>query len=97
MDLPNPDSPEEVLNLIQENDILRYTNKIFCDAGLIHLYRRVLLLPRESKLVQDLAMGIGELAKPKLNQDHQQKFVVYFAFSQQVVKCSMQTCSNSFS
>lgn len=63
LDISSPESPEEIINLIQENDILRYTNKIFCDAGLIHLYRRVLLMPRESKLVQDLAMGIGESAK----------------------------------
>ncbi|CAX42979.1 fungal zinc cluster transcription factor, putative [Candida dubliniensis CD36] len=57
------DLPEETVTLIKENDILRFTNKIFCDAGLIHLYRRVLLVPRESNLVQDLANGIGELAK----------------------------------
>lgn len=57
------DLPQETVTLIRENDILRFTNKIFCDAGLIHLYRRVLLIPRESNLVQDLANGIGELAK----------------------------------
>lgn len=80
MDLPNPDSPEEVLNLIQENDILRYTNKIFCDAGLIHLYRRVLLLPRESKLVQDLAMGIGELAKTQIESRSPAEICCIFCF-----------------
>ena len=53
------DLPQETVTLIRENDILRFTNKIFCDAGLIHLYRRVLLIPRESNLVQDLANGIG--------------------------------------
>ncbi|RLV91795.1 hypothetical protein JA1_003630 [Spathaspora sp. JA1] len=56
-------SPPEIANMIQGNMILKYTNKIFCDTGIIQLYRRVLKVPRSSKLVQELANGIGEIGK----------------------------------
>ncbi|RCK64583.1 hypothetical protein Cantr_00047 [Candida viswanathii] len=80
LDVFDNGSPEEIRNLIQENDTLRYTNKVFCDAGLIHLYRRVLLMPRESKLVQDLAMGIGELAKTQIESRSPADICCIFCF-----------------
>ncbi|EMG47263.1 hypothetical protein G210_2430 [Candida maltosa Xu316] len=64
--LQGASSPGELNQLVEENDILRYTNKIFCNAGLIHLYRRVLLIPRSSTLVQDLVNTICDLAKYKI-------------------------------
>lgn len=48
-----------ITNLIQQDKILRCTNKIFCDMGILNLYRRVLKIPRNSSLIQDLANGIG--------------------------------------
>lgn len=53
------DSPPNLSNIMQQYDILRATNKIFCDMGLLNLYRRVLRVPRESPIIQDLAEGIG--------------------------------------
>ncbi|CAK9439060.1 uncharacterized protein LODBEIA_P32840 [Lodderomyces beijingensis] len=45
----------------KEIEILKCTNRIFCDAGTIHLYRRALHIPRRSPLVQNLASNIGLL------------------------------------
>lgn len=53
------DSPPNLNHIMQQYDILRATNKIFCDMGLLNLYRRVLCVPRESPIIQDLANGIG--------------------------------------
>lgn len=53
------DSPPNLNHIMQQYDILRATNKIFCDMGLLNLYRRVLCVPRESPIIQDLADGIG--------------------------------------
>lgn len=53
-------SPPNITHLIAQDNILRCTNKIFCDMGILNLYRRVLRIPRESSLVQNLANGIGE-------------------------------------
>ncbi|KAK6459253.1 fungal-specific transcription factor domain-containing protein [Scheffersomyces xylosifermentans] len=55
----NSTSPPNLTSLIEQDNILRTTNKIFCDCGILNLYRRVLRIPRESPLVQDLANGIG--------------------------------------
>lgn len=53
------DSPPNLTNIMQQYNILRATNKIFCDMGILNLYRRVLRVPRESPIVQSLADGIG--------------------------------------
>lgn len=53
-------SPPNLTNLIEQDNVMRCTNKIFCDMGILNLYRRVLRIPRDSSLVQDLADGIGE-------------------------------------
>lgn len=55
------DSPPNLNHIMQQYDILRATNKIFCDMGLLNLYRRVLCVPRESPIIQDLADGIGQI------------------------------------
>lgn len=54
--------PRRNLNsLLQQDSILRCTNKIFCDMGVLNLYRRVLRLPRDCELVQDVANGIADI------------------------------------
>lgn len=50
-----------VSSLKLKYNILRYTNKFFCDMGILNLYRRVLNVPRESQLVQLLADGMGKI------------------------------------
>jgi Protein of unknown function (DUF3468). len=52
-------SPPNLHSLYHHNNILRCTNKMFYDMGMISLYRRVLRVPRESPIVQELANGIG--------------------------------------
>lgn len=44
-----------ISDIVNHDNILRATNRLFFDAGMLNLYRRVLLMPRESSLVQDLA------------------------------------------
>ncbi|KAI5952749.1 hypothetical protein KGF54_003616 [Candida jiufengensis] len=70
----------ELNSKIQEIEILKYTNKIFCDAGIIHLYRRVLLIPRESHLVQESATNIGILAKQKIPPKSPTEICLIFCF-----------------
>lgn len=50
-----------VSSLKLKYNILRYTNKFFCDMGILNLYRRVLNVPRESQLIQLLADGMGTI------------------------------------
>lgn len=45
----------------QSMEILKCTNTLFSITGIIHLYRRVLQVPRDSPLVQNLAYTIGKL------------------------------------
>lgn len=54
-------------NLVEQHNILRCTNKFFCDMGLLNLYRRVLRVPRESAIIQDLANGIGRLLEDNIS------------------------------
>lgn len=58
-------SPSYTINKIQENEILGYTNKVFCDTGILHMYRRVLKVPRNSPIVQTIVNGIA-----KIMQEH---------------------------
>ncbi|KAM9892758.1 hypothetical protein OXX79_009807 [Metschnikowia pulcherrima] len=48
-------------DLMTKDNILRSTNKLYYDTGLLNLYRRVLLLPRSSMLVQDLITEMTEI------------------------------------
>lgn len=50
----------KLTSLIEQNKILRATNKLFLDMGLINLYRRVLRIPRTSSIIQNLAVGIAK-------------------------------------
>lgn len=52
----------DVLRLLRQDAVLRSTNKMFCDMGVINLYRRVLRVRRDSELVQKLAAGVARLA-----------------------------------
>lgn len=52
---------KRIKNLIQQDYILRCTNKLFYNVGLLNLYRRVLLVPRESQIIQDLAYSMGSV------------------------------------
>lgn len=61
-----PEPPTKFSNIVQHYNILRSTNKIFCDMGILNLYRRVLLIPRDSPLVQNLADGIGKILETNL-------------------------------
>ncbi|EGV59968.1 hypothetical protein CANTEDRAFT_126673 [Yamadazyma tenuis ATCC 10573] len=47
-------------NLIRQDKILRSTNKLFFNMGLLNLYRRVLRIPRESKIIQQLTHDMGQ-------------------------------------
>ncbi|KAK6461485.1 fungal transcriptional regulatory protein [Scheffersomyces coipomensis] len=62
----NSNSPPNLSNLIEQDNILRCTNKSFCDMGILNLYRRALKIPRESQIIQDLANGIGLIARENL-------------------------------
>lgn len=57
----SPRSAKNIKDLVQHDNILRATNKLFFDTGLLNLYRRVLLLPRLSPLVQDLADNMADI------------------------------------
>lgn len=54
-------SPPNVSNIIAQDNVLRCTNKIFYDTAILNLYRRVLQVPRESLLIQDIANGIADV------------------------------------
>ncbi|CAI5758615.1 unnamed protein product [Candida verbasci] len=72
------DSPEGLKRMIKENEVLRSTNRVFCFAGIIHLYRRVLLIPRESNLVQDLAIQIGQIVHQNIQSQSPADICVIF-------------------
>lgn len=57
----SPQTSKNVNDLVQHDNILRATNKAYFDAGLLNLYRRVLLLPRSSSIVQDLASEMADV------------------------------------
>lgn len=52
---------ESASSIIRKDTILRSTNKIFFNMGLLNLYRRVLAVDRKSSLVQDLCEEIGDI------------------------------------
>lgn len=47
--------------LMDHDNILCATNRLFFDMGLLNLYRRVLLLPRLSPIVQDLVDNMSDV------------------------------------
>lgn len=62
------DSPGEIHkrskryhNLIKQDNILRCTNRLFFDMGLLSLYRRVLRVPRNSHLIQEITHEMAEI------------------------------------
>lgn len=52
---------ETIDELIQHDNILRATNKLYFDMVMLNLYRRVLLIPRLSPIIQDLANEMLEV------------------------------------
>lgn len=64
----SPQTSKNMKDLVQHDNILRATNKAYFDAGLLNLYRRVLLLPRSSPIVQDLATEMAEILEFGIEQ-----------------------------
>lgn len=64
--LNNNNSPPNLKSLIQQDNILTCTNKIFCEMGLLNLYRRVLKIPRESSLIQKISSGIADILEENI-------------------------------
>lgn len=56
-----PFSQSKSKDLMQKDNILRSTNKLYYNTGLLNLYRRVYLLPRLSPLVQGLISEMTEI------------------------------------
>lgn len=54
---------QHINDLMTKDNTLRCTNRLFFYAGLLNLYRRVLLLPRELSLVQDLVEKMTEILR----------------------------------
>ncbi|CAH2355307.1 hypothetical protein CLIB1423_24S00716 [[Candida] railenensis] len=54
-------APADTTNILRKDSILRSTNKIFFNMGLLNLYRRVLMVERKSSLIQDLCEEIGDI------------------------------------
>lgn len=57
----SPQTSKNMKDLVQHDNILRATNKAYFDAGLLNLYRRVLLVPRSSPIVQELAAEMADI------------------------------------
>lgn len=51
----SPGAERKITDLVKHDNILRATNKLFFDMGVLNLYRRVLQVPLHLFLVQDLA------------------------------------------
>lgn len=54
---------KDLVRLVEENNILRSTNRLYSNMALLNLYRRVLLLPRESHLIQELIDEMTEILR----------------------------------
>lgn len=63
---PSKRQPKSIKRLIDQHTVLQGTNKMFCDMVLLNLYRRALLVPRESFLVQKLANDIFKILRDKI-------------------------------
>lgn len=53
-------------NMIKQDFVLRCTNKLFYNMGLLNLNRRVLQIPRSSVIVQELSLEIGEILETNI-------------------------------
>lgn len=58
---PNCSPTADVQKIIDKDNVLRSTNKIFFNMALLNLYRRVLKTERKSVLIQDLCEEIGDI------------------------------------
>lgn len=54
---------QHINDLMTKDNTLRCTNRLFFYAGLLNLYRRVLLLPRDLSLVQELVEKMTEILR----------------------------------
>lgn len=54
-------SKKSISDIMQHDNILCATNRLFFDMGLLNLYRRVLRLPSKSPIVQDLVNDMLEV------------------------------------
>lgn len=66
--LLSPRSAKNIREIVHHDNTLRATNKLFFDMGLLNLYRRVLLLPRESPMVQELADTMAQILEYGVEQ-----------------------------
>ncbi|KAG7664857.1 uncharacterized protein J8A68_001615 [[Candida] subhashii] len=73
-------SPPYIASRIQENEILGYTNKVFCDTGIIQLYRRVLKIPRSSPIIQRLATGMATIMRDHIESRSPTEICCIFCF-----------------
>lgn len=55
-----------IKKLIDQHMILRCTNKVFCEMALLNLYRRALLIPRKSTIIQKLTGSIAIILDEKI-------------------------------
>lgn len=76
--VPRSQSSKNIKALVQQDNILRATNKLFFNTGLLNLYRRVLLIPRLSPLVQDLADNAAEITECGLESGSPAEFCTIF-------------------
>ncbi|RLV87013.1 hypothetical protein JA9_001394 [Meyerozyma sp. JA9] len=53
--------PKTIKKLIDQHLILRCTNRLFCEMALLNLYRRALLIPRNSSIIQKLTKSIATI------------------------------------
>lgn len=54
---------QKINDIVTKDNILRCTNRLFYYLGLLNLYRRVLLIPRELSLVQDLVTKMVDILR----------------------------------
>lgn len=54
---------QKINDIVAKDNILRCTNRLFYYLGLLNLYRRVLFIPRELSLIQDLVSKMVDILK----------------------------------
>ncbi|CCH44595.1 Thiamine biosynthesis regulatory protein [Wickerhamomyces ciferrii] len=70
--------PAKLIKL-KEYETMRAVNKALIYAGVLQLYRRVLLISRNSKLVQNMIFDITEILRAKVDRDTHTSFCTIFA------------------
>lgn len=72
--------PLNVLNeQLSDYALLRATNRIFGLSGVLQIYRRVLLMPRDTSLVQDLVKEITQVIRDEIPKDQPAAYCTLFS------------------